>query len=107
MSKKVNFVSYCETAKKIQSVKQNQNKAKSNQLAVVCKLSKEKIYNKTAICLNIKSNNSAYISQKYLQHKIFDNIQISDNFKIDLLTLVYLGAELENLQQKNVLGLWA
>lgn len=89
------------TNKKIKSTKNNQNKLQKNQLAVRCKLSKEKIYNKSATCLNIKSNNTAYISNKYLQHKVFDNIQISDNFKIDLLTLIYLGGELFNTTNDN------
>ena len=104
MNKKTNFVSYCETAKKIKAVKNNSNKASQNLLAVTCKLSKQKIASSFAICLNIKSNNTAYISNKYLHHNIFDNIQITDNFKIDLLTLVYLGAEIKNTKNNVILS---
>lgn len=88
----------------MKSTKTNQNKLSKNQLAVICKLSKERISSNFAICLNIKSNNTAYISNKYLQHSIFDNIQITDNFKIDLLTLVYLGAEIKNTKNNIILS---
>lgn len=88
--------------KKIKSTKNNENKSQQNKLAVICKLSKERITNNTAICLNIKSNNTAYISNKYLQHYIFKDIQITDNFKIDLLTLVYLGAVIKNTKNNTL-----
>ena len=101
---KTNVINYFNTTKKIKSTKINQNKAQQNKLAITCKLSKEKITNNQAICLNIKSNNTAYISNKYLQHKIFDNIQITDNFKIDLLTLVYLGAVIKNTKNISIMN---
>ena len=101
---KTNLVNYFNTAKKIQAVKTNTNKASQNLLAVTCKLSHEKLSSNQAICLNIKANNTAYISKKYLSHQIFDNIQITDNFKIDLLTLVYLGATIKNTKSNVILS---
>lgn len=98
---KTNTINYFNTTKKIQAVKTNTNKASQNLLAVTCKLSHEKLASSQAVCLNIKSNNTAYISNKYLQHKVFESIKITDNFKIDLLTLAYLGAEIFNTTNDN------
>lgn len=101
---KTNLVNYFNTAKKIQAVKTNTNKASQNLLAVTCKLSRERLSSSQAICLNIKANNTAYISKKYLSHNIFENIQITENFKIDILTLVYLGAVIKNTKNNVILS---
>lgn len=88
----------------MKQTKTNKNKSNQNQLAVVCKLSKERVASSFAVCLNVKNNNTAYISQKYLQHEIFEDIQMTNNFKIDLLTLVYLGVEIINTKNKSKLA---
>ncbi|MBP3708313.1 MAG: hypothetical protein J6J36_06875 [Clostridia bacterium] len=80
---------------KLSNTQINTNKGKTNQLKCKCNLSNEYIYYK-GICLNIKNNNTKYIKDSYLQHKVFDGLSLSDSFKIDLLTLVYLGCKLVN-----------
>ena len=79
---------------KIQSTQNNNNKGNNNILVVKCRLSGQQIHDKKAICLNIKNNNTTYVSEKYLSHSIFNNLNISKSFKIDMLTLAYLGATL-------------
>lgn len=79
---------------KLTQVKTNNHKGINNRLEVVCKLSNTSISTSKAVCLNVKNNNTAYISNEYLNHAIFNNLKLSESFKIDLLTLVYQGATL-------------
>ena len=92
----MNTTNIIELTKKIQSIKKQQNKGISNIKSVRCKFSKTKIYFANAVCLNVANNNTAYISSEYLYHTIFNDLDISKSFKIDLLTLVYLGATITN-----------
>lgn len=85
----------------------NSHRTQKNILKVKCKLSLENLTTQEAICLNIKNNNTAYISKKYLD--LFTGYDITKNLKIDLLTCVYLGSKLitakttlqTNTQQEN------
>ena len=79
---------------KLTQIKSNNSKGACNKLQVICKLSKTSIPTAKAVCLNIKNNNTAYISNEYLNHAIFNNLKLSESYKIDLLTLVYYGATL-------------
>ena len=79
---------------KLTQIKSNNNKGACNKLQVICKLSNTSISTAKAVCLNIKNNNTAYISNEYLNHAIFNNLKLSESYKIDLLTLVYYGATL-------------
>ena len=81
---------------KIQSVKKQFNKGIANIRNVLCNLSKTKISPNEAFCLNVLNNKTAYASKDYLAHIIFNDLDITTSFKIDLLTLVYLGATLTN-----------
>lgn len=86
---------------KLKSIKSNTNKGSYNLIKVKCQLSGDNIYSPAdAICLNIKSNNTAYISRDYLEHQVFGGLKLSDSFKIDMLTLVKLGAALYNDELK-------
>ena len=87
-----------EMTKKIQTIKKQQNKGTCNIKSIRCKFSKTQISSTNAVCLTVANNNTAYISNEYLQHAIFDNLDISTSYKIDLLTLVYLGATLTRQQ---------
>ena len=90
----------------MKQTKTNNQRKQNNILKVKCKLSHETLTTSQAICLNIKNNNTAYISKKYLD--IFEETT-TDNLKIDLLTCVHLGAKLTtakttlqtNSQQEN------
>ena len=79
---------------KLTQIKSNNSKGACNKLQVICKLSNTSISTAKAVCLNIKNNNTAYISSEYLNHAIFNNLKLSESYKIDLLTLVYYGATL-------------
>ena len=88
----MNIIKIIETTKKIQTIKNNENKGNSNILLSTCGISGNYINRGNAICLNVKNNNTTYVSKEYLTHSIFENLKLSQSFKIDILTLVYLGA---------------
>ena len=88
---------------KIKSVKNNDNKGICNTLMVWCHISGQKISSGNAICLNVKNNNTTYVSDTYLTNKIFDNLNMSKSFKIDMLTLIYLGAIIINTNNSEYL----
>lgn len=89
--------------KKLSSTKNDLRYIKSNQLGVVCNLSHTSVAVGKGICLHILNNNSKYISNEYLKHKIFDDLKISISSKIDLLTCIYYGATLLNYNNKSML----
>ena len=103
MKKNQNVVEYYETAKKIKSVKINDKTLNLNINESVCNLSGETLSSGLGVCLNIKNNQTKYISIKYLSHQVFENLKLSNKMKIDLLTLVYLGAELYNISNEKTL----
>ena len=91
--KKINIFDF---ENKIKSVKNNDNKGIANTFMVWCRLSGQKIAKGCAVCLNIKNNNTIYVSDTYLTNQIFENLNLSKSYKIDILTLIYLGAIVEN-----------
>ncbi len=81
---------------KLSQTKNNQTKGSRNILACNCQISHTSLATSQAIAIAIKSNTKAYISKNYLQHEIFATNNLTQTTKIDLLTLVVLGATITN-----------
>ena len=88
----------------LESITDNINKGLTNTREVTCNLSHTNISTGKAICLNVSNNNTAYISKEYLSHPVFEGIDIEDDYKIDLLTLIYYGLEIVNKTNGKSLG---
>lgn len=102
---KQNIISFYDMEKKIKSTKINNSKSQLNEIVATCQLSHQQLHRHFGICLNIKSNNTKYISIEYLKHKVFENLSMSDSMKIDILTLVYLGAKIYNQYNNSTLSI--
>jgi hypothetical protein len=90
--------------KKIQQIKNNIKMGDSNIMLSHCVLGGEYISGGNAISLNVKNNHTTYASNDYLSDNIFNDLgKISNKFKIDILTLAYLGAIITNKHNEWVL----
>lgn len=85
-----------EMEKTISTIKETITKEQINLLECMCNLSHTTLATGEGVALNIKNNNVKYVAGGYLSHEIFENIQISLSYKIDILTLAYLGAIIHN-----------